>query len=154
MQKGAYMAFVEEIVTVAQKRLVIIRDDAPLIEAAKLLDGRHINLVVICDKTGAMVGIVTRTDIVRMMAVCQGCGCTVPVATVMTKDVTCCRPSDVLGDVWTTMKENNLLHVPIVDENFKPLGVINARDALLVLMEKAEFESSILRDYVMNVGYR
>lgn len=148
------MAFVEEIIAVAQKRLVIIRDDAPLLEAAKFLDGRHINLVVICDKVGTMVGIITRADIVRMMAVCQGCGCTVPVATVMTKDVTCCRPSDLLQDVWMTMKANNFLHVPIVDENFKPLGVINARDALLVLMEKAEFESSILRDYVMNVGYR
>lgn len=147
-------AFVEEIVPVAQQRLVTIRDDAPLLEAAKYLDGRHINLVVACDKDGAMVGIITRTDVVRMMAVCQGCGCTVPVATVMTKDVIYCQPTYLLRDVWTTMKENNLLHVPIVDENFKPLGVINARDALLVLMEKAEFESSLLRDYVMNVGYR
>ncbi|CDZ79452.1 putative manganese-dependent inorganic pyrophosphatase [Legionella massiliensis] len=147
-------ALVEEIVPVAQKRLITIRDDTPLLEAAKFLDGRHINLVVICDKDGTMVGIITRTDVVRMMAVCQGCGCTVSVATVMTKDVICCRPTDLLRDVWTTMKEQNLLHVPIVDENFKPLGVINARDALLVLMEKAEFESSLLRDYVMNVGYR
>jgi len=148
------MTFVREIVDVARKRLVIITDDTPLLEAAKFLDGRHINLVVICDKAGTMVGIVTRTDIVRMMAVCQGCGCTVPVATVMTKDVTCCRLSDLLRDVWTTMKEHNLLHIPIVDENFKPLGVINARDALLALMEQAEYDSSILRDYVMNVGYR
>ncbi|WP_131778679.1 CBS domain-containing protein [Legionella bozemanae] len=148
------MAFVEEIVPIAQKRLVSVRDDAPLLEAAKFLDGRHINLVVICNKDGTMVGIVTRTDVVRMMAVCQGCGCTVPVGTMMTKDVIYCRPSDLLRDVWSTMKEHNLLHVPIIDENSKPLGVINARDVLLVLMEKAEFESSILRDYVMNVGYR
>jgi CBS domain-containing protein len=148
------MTFVREIVPVARERLVIVGDDALLTEAAKFLDGRHINLVIICDKTGAMVGIVTRTDIVRRIALCQGCGCTAPVAAVMTKDVTCCRPSDLLQDVWSTMKERNLLHVPIVDENFKPLGVINARDALLVLMEKAEFESSMLRDYVMNIGYR
>lgn len=147
-------AVVEEIIPVAQQRLVTIRDDAPLLEAAKFLDGRHINLVVVCDQNGAMVGIITRTDVVRMMAVCQGCGCTVPVATVMTKDVIYCHPNYLLRDVWATMKEKNLLHVPIVDENFKPLGVINARDALLVLMEKAEFESSLLRDYVMNVGYR
>ncbi|HHF7367346.1 TPA: CBS domain-containing protein [Legionella bozemanae] len=147
-------AFVEEIIPIAQERLVTIRDYAPLLEAAKFLDGRHINLVVICDKDGAMVGIITRTDVVRMMAVCQGCGCTVPIATVMTKDVIYCRPNYLLRDVWMTMKEQNLLHVPIVDENFKPLGVINARDALLVLMEKAEIESSLLRDYVMNVGYR
>ena len=44
------MTFVREMVDVARKRLVIIRDDAPLMEAAKFLDGRHINLVVICDK--------------------------------------------------------------------------------------------------------
>lgn len=148
------MTFVREIVAVARERLVIVRDDALLTEAARFLDGRHINLVIICDKAGAMVGIVTRTDIVRTIALCQGCGCTAPVATVMTKDVTSCRPSDLLQDVWSTMKERNLLHVPIVDENFKPLGVINARDALLVLMEKAEFENSMLRDYVMNIGYR
>lgn len=158
LRKGDHMtfteAFVEEIVPVAQKRLVTIRDDAPLLGAAKFLDGRHINLVVVCDKDGAMVGIITRTDVVRMMAVCQGCGCTVAVATVMTKEVIYCRPTYMLLDVWTTMKEHNLLHVPIVDEKFKPIGVINARDALLVLMEKAEIENSLLRDYVMNVGYR
>ncbi|MGM9452269.1 CBS domain-containing protein [Legionella bozemanae] len=147
-------AFVEEIVPVAQQRLVIIREDAPLLEAAKYLDGRDINLVVVCDKEGVMIGIITRTDVVRMMAACQGCGCTVPVATVMTKDVIYCQPTYLLREVWTTMKEQNLLHVPIVDEKFKPLGGINARDALLILMEKAEFESSLLRDYVMNVGYR
>lgn len=148
------MTFVSKIIPTARERLVIVKDDAQLNEAAKFLDGRHINLVVVCDKTGAMTGVVTRADIVRMIALCQGCACTVSVATAMTKDVTCCHPSDLLRDVWSIMKERNLLHVPIVDENFKPLGVINARDLLLILMKDAEFESSMLRDYVMNVGYR
>lgn len=134
------MTFVSEIIPVARERLVIVMEDALLAEAARFLDGRHINLVVVCDKAGAMVGIVTRTDIVRMIALCQGCSCTAPVAAVMTKDVTFFRPSDLLRDVWSTMKEWNLLHVPIVDENFKPLGVINARDVLLVLVGDAEYD--------------
>ncbi len=148
------MILVKEIVPVARERLVTVRDDALLTEAARFLDGRHINLVVVCDKGGAMVGIVTRTDVVRQMSLCQGCGCTAPVATVMTKDVICFRPVDLLKDVWSTMKERKLLHVPIVDEEFRPLGVINARDALLVLLEGSEYESSMLRDYVMGIGYR
>ena len=81
------MISVEKIVPVARERLVTVRDDAPLTEAARFLDGRHINLVVVCDKGGAMVGIVTRTDIVRQMALCQGCGCNAVVGTVMTKDM-------------------------------------------------------------------
>jgi CBS domain-containing protein len=52
------------------------------------------------------------------------------------------------------MKERKLLHVPIVGDDLKPLGVINARDALLVLLEDAEYEEALLRDYVMGIGYR
>jgi CBS domain-containing protein len=148
------MILVEKIVPVARERLVTVRDDALLAEAARFLDGRHINLVVVCDKGGAMVGIVTRTDVVRQMSLCQGCGCTAAVRTVMTKDVTFCRPGDLLQDVWSIMKERKLLHVPIVGEDFRPLGVINARDALLVLLEGSEHEAALMRDYVMGIGYR
>jgi CBS domain-containing protein len=100
-----------------------------------------------------MVGVITRTDVVRQMSLCQGCGCTAAAATVMTKDVTYCRPSDLLQDVWTTMKERKLLHVPIVGNDFRPLGVINARDVLLLLLEGSQYEESLLRDYVMGIGY-
>jgi CBS domain-containing protein len=148
------MILVEKIVPVARERLATVRDDALLMDAARFLDGGHINLVVVCDKNDAMVGIITRTDVVRQMSLCQGCGCIAPVATVMTKDVIFCRPGDSLHDVWSMMKERKLLHVPIVGEDFRPLGVINARDALLVLLEGAEHEEALLRDYVMGIGYR
>ena len=148
------MILVETIMPVARQRLVTIGDNAPLTEAAKFLDGRHINLVVVCDNRGAVVGVITRTDIVRQMSLCLGRGCTSPAATVMTRDVIYCRPSDSLEDVWSIMKERKLLHVPIVGEDLRPLGVINARDALLALLEGSEYESSLMRDYVMGIGYR
>ena len=148
------MASIEGILPVARERLVTVRNDAPLTEAAKFLDGRHINLVVVCDKDGAMVGIITRTDIIRQMSICNGCGCTAAVTTMMTKDVTFCHPDDLLHDVWLIMKEKGLLHVPIVDKDSKPLGVINERDALRVLFEEGVHDESLLRDYVMGVGYR
>jgi CBS domain-containing protein len=152
-RRNTNMILVEKIVPVARERLVTVKENALLTEAARFLDGGHINLVVVCDKAGAMVGIVTRTDVVRQMSICQGSGCTVAVGTVMTKDVIFCRTGDLLEDVWSIMKERKLLHVPIVDEDFRPLGVINARDALLVLLEGSEHEVSLLRDYVTGIGY-
>jgi CBS domain-containing protein len=146
--------FVERMLPVARERLVTIGDDALLTNAARLLDGRHINLVVACDSGGAMVGVVTKTDVVRQMSHCHGSGCTASVATVMTKDVTYCRPGDLLHDVWTIMKERSLLHIPIVGEDSKPLGVINVLDALLALLEGSEYQEALLRDYVMGIGYR
>jgi hypothetical protein len=43
------MIFVETIVPIARDRLVTVRDDSLLADAARFLDGRHINLVVVCD---------------------------------------------------------------------------------------------------------
>jgi CBS domain-containing protein len=52
------------------------------------------------------------------------------------------------------MKERGFVHVPIVDQESKPIGVINARDALQVLLGDVEHEVSFLRDYVTGIGYR
>jgi succinate dehydrogenase hydrophobic membrane anchor protein len=45
--------FVERMLPVARERLVTIRHDALLTKAARLLDERHTNLVVVCDDGGA-----------------------------------------------------------------------------------------------------
>jgi CBS domain-containing protein len=148
------MILVEKMLPVARERLVMIDEDALLTTAARLLNDRHTNLVIAHDKSGTMTGVVTKTDIVRQLSHCSGSGCTAPVAEVMTRDVTYCRSGDLLHDVWSIMKERNLLHVPIVDEGFRPMGVVNARDALLVLLEGSEYEEGLLRDYVMGIGYR
>ena len=52
------------------------------------------------------------------------------------------------------MQKCGFVHVPVVDDNSKPLGVVNARDALRALFAEEKYEKSLLRDYVMGVGYR
>jgi CBS domain-containing protein len=148
------MGVVERLLPVARQRLVVIDEQAMLTKAAMLLDGTHTNLVVACDRSRAMTGVVTKTDIVRRISQCSGSSCTVPVATVMTRDVVHCRPPDLVEDVWSVMKARNLLHVPVVDEGFRPIGVVNARDALLALLEGSQHEEALLRDYVMGIGYQ
>jgi hypothetical protein len=51
------------------------------------------------------------------------------------------------------MKERRLKNVPITDLESRPVGVLNARDALEILLQEVEDEESLLRDYVMCVGY-
>ena len=114
----------------------------------------HIGLVVVCNADGGMIGVITKSDIVRQIANCQGNRCTTEVAAVMSRDVTCCHLGDVLLDVLLKMKERGYVHVPIVDLNSRPCGVINARDALQVLLGDVERDVSFLRDYVMSGIYR
>ncbi|MNW19260.1 hypothetical protein D3C71_2191820 [compost metagenome] len=55
--------------------------------------------------------------------------------------------------VLAQMQALGLVHVPVVDIHQRPTGVVNARDALRVLVADGEFEQSQLFDYVMGVGY-
>ena len=148
------MLKVEGILTAAQERLVTIKVDALLMDAARLLNGPQRNLVVVCDEAGKMAGVITKTDIVACISLCAGRSCTMAASQVMTQDVTFCRPEDWLDAVWSTIKQHGLKNIPVVDRDSKPIGVLNARDALQALLEDVQYEEKLLRDYVMCVGYR
>ena len=144
--------FVERLLSAARARLAMIADEASLVEAARLLITGS-DLVVVCRSAGILVGVVTKTDIVSEICRCQGAGCKTMVSSVMTRDVVLCRPGEVLHDVWLRMKERCLKNIPVVDQESRPLGVLNARDILQVLLQESEDEEAMLRDYVMGVGY-
>lgn len=145
--------FVERMLPIARDRMVTIRDDAPLIEAAALLRDLDCDLLVVCNSDELLAGVITKTDIVRQISHCAGAACTTAASAVMTRMVTFCSPGDRLPEVWSVMKERRLKNVPIVDQDVRPLGVLNARDALEALLEEVEYEEILLREYVMCMGY-
>lgn len=144
---------VERMLPAARERLVTIGNDAPLIDAAKCLRDRRVSLIVVCNDSGAMVGVITKTDVVDRISHCRGSSCTTAVSSVMTRDVVFCRSSDWLHDVWSVMKRRGLTHIPVVEQDARPLGVLSARDVVQALLEEAQDEEVLLRDYVMSVGY-
>ncbi|MEG3146561.1 CBS domain-containing protein [Sphingomonas sp. RT2P30] len=144
---------VEGLLPKARERLVIIADNVTLIEAAALLRP-GIELVIVCNAAGLLVGVITKTDIVNQISRCQGASCVAAAAVVMTSKVLLCQPADSLSDVWARMKERGLKNVPVVDDESRPLGLLHARDILQILLTDAEDTEALLQDYVMGVGYR
>lgn len=108
---------VSSIDAVAGSRLMTIGADALLVDAAKLLSDTRISLVVVCDADGAMVGVITKTDIVQELGRCGESACTIAVADVMSRDVTYCRPTDDLSSVLSMMAKRGFAHVPVIDEH-------------------------------------
>ncbi len=145
--------FIEGMLQATRKKLVTVGDDARLIEAAKLLCSGT-ELVVVCDGEGVLRGVVTKTDILKQISVCQGATCLCPVSTVMTRDVALCRGSDRLQDVSDLMNGRHLKNIPVVDADNRPIGVLTARAILRALLSDAEYEEALLVDYVKGVGYR
>jgi CBS domain-containing protein len=149
---GDNAMYVDRLLSAAREKVVTIADDAPLTEAADFLR-KGPDLVIVCDSAGLVTGVITKTDVVGQMSRCQGASCTMAASLAMTRDVVVCRPGELLQDVWKRMKERKLKNIPVVDEESRPMGVLHARDILQVLLEESEDEESILRDYVMGMGY-
>jgi CBS domain-containing protein len=145
--------FVERLLAAAHKRLITISADASFLEAARFL-GSGTDLVVVCSSDDTIVGVITKTDVVRQIGAGQRVSFGTPASAVMTSRVILCQPGDWLNDVWIRMREGALENVPIIDESGRPLGLLNARDALQILLEEAEDEEALLLNYVMGVGYQ
>ena len=144
--------YVERLLPAARKKLVTITDDAPLMAAVNFLH-KGTDLVIVCGFTGLVTGVITKTDVVGQMSRCQGASCTMAASLAMTRDVVVCRPDELLQDVWKRMNERKLKNIPVVDQDSRPIGVVRARDVLQILLEESQDEESILRDYVMGIGY-
>jgi CBS domain-containing protein len=145
--------FVDSLLSIAQQKLVMIIDSAQLIEAAKLLRDAGTDIVAVCTPDGVLAGVITKTDVVGQISHCQGQSCTSPASSVMTGAVVVCKPGQLLSDVWSIMKKRKLKNIPIVNTESRPVGMLNARDALQLLFKEAQDEELLLRDYVMCVGY-
>ena len=139
---------------VARSRLLTVAADASLVEVAALLSSAQISVVVVCDAAGAAVGVITETILVRRLGLGQADFFTTRADDVMTPDFKACAPQDLLSDVLAMMHTRGVNHVLVLDADKQPLGVLNARDGLRVLLAAGNHEEALLRNYVMGIGYQ
>jgi predicted transcriptional regulator len=147
------MAFVRHLIDKARDRLVCVDEDAALAEAAGLLHAGT-DIVVVCNAAGRVVGIITKTDVVERLARRQSVDGSVRVTSVMRREVISCHRDDELQTVWSLMHAHDLKNLPVMDSDGRPEGIANARDALEMLLRETEDAETMLRDYVMGIGYR
>jgi len=147
-------ALVSSLDAVARSRLSTVGVDALLAEVAALLSSAQISLVVVCDATGAAVGVITETILVRELGFGHAGVFSTRAGEVMNADFTVCAPADSLPTVLAMMHARGLIHVLLLDADKRPLGVLNARDGLRVLLAAGNHEEALLRNYVMGIGYQ
>lgn len=133
-------------------RLVVIDHLSSVREAAHALSKPGVGLVVVCDGTGSAEGVVSKSDLVRHLAVARSWN--PQVRTLMSRSITSCRPGDDLHGIWQTMAMRNLQNIPVLDDATRPLGILDIRDAMNALFEQEEQVERMLSDYVTGVGYR
>ena len=143
---------IDTLRNVTMARLALVPIHATLRAAAFALSTPHVGLVVVCDESGRTAGVVSKSDLVRQLAL--GGDAEAPVAAQMSRDIVSCTPEDDLHTTWKVMAARSLQNIPVLSVDSKPLGVLDIRDALKVLFEQEEYQERLLSNYVAGVGYQ
>src|SRR5262249_25735378 len=89
----------------------------------------RIGALVVLDGGGRLVGILSERDIVRTMADVGSAALQLPVAPVMTRNVSTCDVSDSISSVMDRMTKGKFRHMPVLDKD-RLAGLVSIGDAL------------------------
>jgi CBS domain-containing protein len=116
--------------------VVSCREDEPLECAVAKMYAANVGSVVVVDRAGHPVGIVTERDVVRFLA--QEVDLKTPLGQVARKSLITVSPEDSTLSAAVKMIENNIRHMPVV-EGGRLVGVISIRDVLRALLTAEAF---------------
>ncbi|ABL88390.1 putative signal-transduction protein with CBS domains [Pyrobaculum islandicum DSM 4184] len=110
--------------------------DEPIECAIAKMYAANVGSVVVLDRSGNPVGIVTERDIVRFLA--QEIDLKTPLEKVARKTLITASVEDSIISAAVKMIEHNIRHMPVVDQG-KIIGVISIRDVLRALLTTEAF---------------
>jgi CBS domain-containing protein len=148
------MILIQHILADARKRLAVLSREALVSEAAEILANPSMPLVIVCDSEGIAVGVISGNDIVKILASAKGDAHKLNADAIMANPVFSCHVDQSLQRVWETMNARSLRSVPVLDDSGRPQGVVHARDLARALLDEVNDEETLLRNYVLGVGYQ
>ncbi|MHC4414960.1 MAG: CBS domain-containing protein [Planctomycetota bacterium] len=130
------MATAEQLLEVKGDAVASLPSHANVLEAAKLMNSRHIGSVVVIDKD-RLAGMFTERDVLRRVVAEQRDPATTSLAEVMTTPVACAAPHTTLDEIRAVMRDRRIRHIPVVDGN-RVTGMISIGD-----LNKAEHDGQV-----------
>ncbi|HXM00076.1 MAG TPA: CBS domain-containing protein [Rhizomicrobium sp.] len=138
---------VKHILREKGRDVVTIAADATLSEAARLLARKHIGAVVVRERDGSPMGILSERDVVRAVAEASVAALAQTVSAHMTRAIETCSESDSVEDLMELMTRGRFRHVPVV-ENDRLAGIVSIGDVVKTRIAESEREASALKQYI------
>jgi CBS domain-containing protein len=125
--------------------IVAILPSESLAAAAKKLAEHRIGALVVRDRVGRLVGMISERDLVTALSQHGAEALSLTVDDVMTPEVLTCRPSDAVRDIMAVITVKRIRHVPVC-EGDRLLGIVSIGDLLKSRLDEKELELNMLRD--------
>ena len=123
---------VADVLATKERKIIAIKESAPLREAAAMLYRNRIGIVVVIGDDNGFRGVLSERDIIRVFAEKGADAVPLKVADVATHTVRACDPGRTLASVLESMRSGHFRHMPVVEAG-QIRGVISATDILAYL---------------------
>ena len=100
-------------------------------EIADLMDLKDIGAVPIINQENILIGILSERDIVRKLVKTGRDSDLVTAYDIMTKEIKSVQLDTPIAEAKRIMTENNIRHLPVVDQNHKLINFLSQRDLIL-----------------------
>ncbi len=131
-------------------RIVTIRPETIVPEAATILKEEHIGALMVTGNDGALTGIISERDIVRAIPEYGADVLSLSVELLMTHPVVTCGPDARVHEIMRKMTDRHFRHMPVL-ENGKLIGMISIGDVVKSRLDELESEGAHLRNYIAGV---
>jgi len=119
---------------------VVVAVDDVVQRAETLLTEHHVSGLPVVDAMGAIVGVVSRTDILgespRVSALVRGHADRLLVGELMTSPAITVSITTTLRDAARAMRDARIHRVVVVDEAARPVGVLSASDYVAIAADE------------------
>jgi CBS domain-containing protein len=117
---------------------IVVTEETTIDAAASTMWEKRIGSVIVVDKDGKMAGIITASDIV--FAVTKSLvGRDVPVSGIMSKTSIMATPNESVLTAVERMMNENVRHLPVIEKNGTPVGIISTRDTMSIFEPLLKF---------------
>ncbi|MFT0893273.1 CBS domain-containing protein [Pseudochelatococcus sp. G4_1912] len=141
------MVTVASILAIKGNAVLTIAPHRTMREAVEMLAERGVGALVVTGVDGAVLGILSERDAVRVLASEGARMLDSTVARIMTSRVKTCTPFDTADDVMEMMTAGRFRHVPVM-EGGKLSGIVSIGDVVKHRLAAFESEHQAMREYI------
>ena len=138
---------IQDITKIKNRPVITIGPDATAREAMLLLLDNKIGALPVCDKSNALLGIVSERDLLRTCAKGNRLIDDVKVENIMTKDIVIAVPDDELDYISEVMIQQGIRHMPVM-AGPKLNNMISIRDIVNAQLEHKDMQVRSLNAYI------
>jgi len=119
---------------------ISVADTASLAEAARILDSRRITGLPVVDASGALVGVLSQTDLVRVRASQQlsSSWLGLPVGQIMTTPALTIDVTASLEEAARVMQDRRVHRLVVTGPATTPIGIISTSDIFRSLVRSSD----------------